>query len=208
MRTNYFVKSLAGAILSMALLSGAYAETPYDVKKPAWFGGITVWVFAQFPAIAGGSGPADASPTLRDVDAYLVGPIDANNPYGQEVPIPAIDPNTGAPILDANGNVIIVARGPAHDNTFTQFIPKNNIADIFGYWVIAGPNATPDKVHTRPAPENSLAGGALAYEIKIGNKFRPLTSNAVIQYGLKTGLLTANPFGWGGVAWTQIMYPQ
>gem|GEM_PF-6863668 len=175
-------------------------QLPYDVKKPAWFGGFEVTTFAQIPGFAGGSGPNAPVAEYPNVTAYLVGNINDGMPFGAQVDIPQIDPATGQPVI-VNGQPVIVASVPAHDDVFTAFLtrPFNG----FGKWVVAGPNATARNVHTRPMPAGSIAGAPLVYEIQIGNLnfYLPLTSNAAVEYGLRTGQLAVVDAGWGGVAW-------
>ncbi len=177
---------------------------PYDVKKSAWFGGLEVTAYAQIPAQAGGSGPMGPTPDYEDQDAYLIGNVYENRPFGPEVRIPVIDPATGMPVLDADGNPQIAAVVPAHDDTFTQFRTDRAPFDGFGKWVVPGPNATDHNVKVRPMPELSIAGAPLVYAIRLGRHFVPLTSKATIQAGLRAGVLSLRDAGWGGVGWLQL----
>lgn len=176
----------------------------YDVEKPAWFGGLEVTAFAQIPAQAGGSGPGGPSTTYEDQDVYLVGNVFDNRPFAPDVRIPVMDPNTGMPVLDRDGNPQIAAVVPAHDDTFTRFRTERSPIDGFGKWVVPGPQATSDNVRARPMPDKSIAGAPLVYAIRLGGSFVPLTSNAVIQAGLRAGLITTRDAGWGGVGWLRL----
>lgn len=61
----------------------------------------------------------------------------------------------------------------------------------------AGP-AGDDTAHAHEAPENSVAGAPLAYEIKVGDVWTKLNNHLVIRYGLETGLLELVHFEIGG----------
>lgn len=174
--------AIATVLATTAAFVGTAAAQTYDVKKPAWFAARTVCTYAQLPGFAGGSGPNAPTPERRDVVTYLIGPINTAHPYGPQVTLPF-------------GTV------PAHDDTFSEYITAGAPADAFGAWVVAGPNASPLTVHTRPAPAGSLAGAPLAYEIKVGTRFVALTERSIVEYGLQLGLIALVDAGWGGVSW-------
>lgn len=170
---------LAATVLALAaaVVGGASASPPqpsYDETEPAWFSGETIQIFVKFPT----GPPAEGKPS---VELYLIGPVDAGSPQ---------DPGGVFP------GIII----PVHDLTFPRRVPGAAPANCFGNFVVAGSAATADTVHTRTDPNGS--GVELAYEIRIGNAFRPLSSASTIRHGLAQGLLALESIGFGGTCWT------
>ena len=128
---------------------------------------------------------------LPNANIYLIAPINANHPDrpGGVYPLP---PEQGG------GSITI----PEHDQVVERPIPSESVhANCFGSYVLAGPNATSDIVQTREDPNGS--GLKLAYAIKFGGRFQPLTANWIIRAGVAQGLLSLDPsIGFGGTCWT------
>ena len=172
----------------------------YDVNKPAWFNGLVVETYARIPTPGSGLEP---SPQRPDVTAYLVGNIYDVTPFGGEqvIPLPP-GPNT-PPFLTV----------PAHDDVFSRWSPRARPADAFGFWVVPGQAAiTADgdpnqNVKVRSEPSFSIAGGPLAYAVKLRGRWQFLTAARVVERAIDEGLLQAIPSGpdggFGGVGWLQ-----
>ncbi|GAA4038543.1 hypothetical protein [Nonomuraea soli] len=153
----------------------------FDEHRNGWFGGYVVDHYAQIPAPFG-SGPGAPAPERPDMTIYLVGNV-TDTPFAPGLPIPG------------------VGYMPDHDHVWPSW--TLSIVDGYGKMIIPGPNATAGNVKTRPMPEGSLAGAPLAYSVKLGHAWFPLTSGQIIQLGLDAGLLATTDIGWGGVGWIE-----
>lgn len=157
----------------------------YDQQERAWLNNQEVELFVDFPDPAcGPAGPTDKQP---DADTYLIAPVDATAPQvpGGTFPLPG------------GGSITV----PVHDLTVERNIPAFQPADCFGSYVLSGPKATSNLVLTREDPNGS--GLELAYAIKFGELFRPLTANWIIRAGVELGLLRLDSsIGYGGTCWT------
>ena len=199
---------LVGFLFGLAAFMGVDTATGgtetgdgFDLTKRVWMDGRTVNVFVLLPSAAGGQGPNEPQDERQDVTVYLVGEIDQTDPYGPAIQRPGMNPATGEPISGPDGKQIDFITIPSHDDTFTYHVTRDTPADTLGYWVIPGPAATADTVHTRPQPQNSLAGAPLAWEILLDGKWRPLNHADTVRRGIDAGLLEARFSNWGGVAW-------
>ena len=156
----------------------------YDLQRQAWVNDREVQAFVDTPdPNCGPTGPSNERP---DADVYLIAPIDTKNPHapGGTFPLP-------------DGGSITV---PVHDTTFERYVPASQPADCFGSYVLSGSNATSDTVLTREDPNGS--GLNLAYAIKLGGVFRPLTAKGIIRAGVAQGLLRLDSsIGYGGTCW-------
>jgi hypothetical protein len=182
----------ASAALALAMAGSAGAKTDHASPDRAVFGwvlGLPVYLFARAPARIGGEGPDSPSPDVPDVTVYLIAPINDTSPHGPPVP----------DIVTAHGRGAL----PPHMDVLDRHILEANPHDAIGVFVVPGPKASAANVRTRPAPPNSLAGAPMAYEIKIGDVWAPLTSHAVIQYGIEAGLLATKDFDYGGLMWSE-----
>ena len=158
-----------------------------DRQPKAWLDNRSIQTFVRTPDSCNSVRPTDERP---DIDVYLISPIDPNNPQalGGTFPLP---PEIG-------GGFITV---PMHDTTFSRWVPASQPGDCFGSYVLPGPNATSDTVQTRLDPNGS--GLNLAYAIKFGDRFQPLTANWIVRAGVELGLLRLDPsIGFGGICWT------
>lgn len=156
----------------------------YDEQERAWLNNREVKLFVDFPDPA--CGPVEPSNKQPDADTYLIAPIDVNAPQdlGGTFPLP-------------DGGSITV---PVHDLTVERNIPASKPADCFGSYVLAGSKATADTVLTREDPNGSELN--LAYAIKLGGEFRPLTAKGIIRAGVAQGLLSLDSsIGYGGTCW-------
>jgi len=179
---------LAVNTVFFALATPAYTQEtcpPFDRQPKTWLNNREVQTFVDTPdPICGPSGPTDEKP---DTNVYLIAPIDPNRPQavGGTFPLP-------------NDAFITV---PIHDTTFEREVPASQPADCFGSYVLLGPKATSNLVLTREDPNGS--GLELAYAIKFGGLFRPLTANWIIRAGVKLGLLRLDSsIGYGGTCWS------
>ena len=197
------LKGAATALLIMGVGPLAAEETrPYNLSEPVWVDGEKVTAFVILPGAAGGDGPARPTDRYPDLKVYLVGSMDPANPLrpGNRFDI---DPATGKPPLDSEGNPLPFLITPDHDDTFTRFVPAEAPVDAFGYWIIPGPAASPETVHTRDVPPESITDAPLVYEIQLDGRWQQLTDADVIEEGIATGLLEAKFSNWGGVAWLE-----
>jgi hypothetical protein len=157
----------------------------YDQQERAWLNNQEVELFVNFPdPVCGPGGPTDRLP---DFNTYLIAPVNATAPQvlGGTFPLP-------------DGSSITI---PVHDLTVEREVPASQPADGFGSYVLPGPKATSNLVLTREDPNGS--GLKLAYAIKFGGLFRPLTANWIIRAGVELGLLRLDSsIGYGGTAWT------
>lgn len=162
----------------------------YDEQERAWLNDREVSLFVDMAdPVCGPAGPTDKQP---DVDSYLIAPVDATAPQtlGGTFPVPG------------GGSITV----PVHDVTLDRQIPASQRANGFGYYVLPGPKATSNLVLTREDPNGS--GLKLAYAIKFGGFFRPLTANWIIRAGVEQGLLSLDPsIGYGGTVWTDSFAP-
>ena len=195
MNFSYFPSYLSPTLLFLAVNTVFFAlATPvisqekcpaYDRQERAWLNNREVALFVDFPdPTCGPTGPTDKRP---DFDTYLIAPVNATAPQvlGGTFPLP-------------DGSSITI---PIHDLTVERNIPASQPADGFGSYVLPGPKATSNLVLTREDPNGS--GLELAYAIKFGGLFRPLTANWIIKAGLEQGLLRLDSsVGYGGTAWT------
>lgn len=183
--------------------AGAAGERTFDLTKKVWVDGRTVAAFVLMPQVAGGQGPDEPSAAYDDVKVYLIGPADEDHPYGPEMRRPAVDSVSGKPPAGPDGAPSEEIVIPAHDDTFARYAGADTPVDTFGYWVIAGPQASAATVRTRPMPARSLAGAPLAYAVRLDDEWRPLTDASIIERGLAAGLLALKFSNWGGVAWLE-----
>jgi hypothetical protein len=157
----------------------------YDEQERAWLNNQEVELFVDFPDPAcGPAGPTDKQP---DANTYLIAPVDATAPQ---------DPGGTFPV-PGGGSITV----PIHDLTVERNISASQPADCFGSYVLPGSKATSNLVLTRVDPNGS--GLKLAYAIKFGGFFRPLTANWIIRAGVEQGLLSLDSsIGYGGTCWT------
>lgn len=193
-RSSRFSRYLASAVLlvvvdtvffTLAAPGSTQESCPkYDEQERVWLNNQEVELFVDFPDPAcGPAGPTDKQP---DADTYLIAPIDAKAPQGLGGTFPLPD----------GGSITV----PVHDLTVERNIPASQPADCFGSYVLSGSNATSDTVLTREDPNGS--GLNLAYAIKLGGVFRPLTAKGIIRAGVAQGLLSLNSsIGYGGTCW-------
>lgn len=200
MRSSYLLYYVSPSLLLLAVNAVFFAlaaptvsqeKCPaYDEQERAWLNDQEVSLFVDIPDPAcGPAGPTDKQP---DVDSYLIAPIDATAPQalGGTFPVPG------------GGSITV----PIHDLTADRYIPASQRADGFGFYVLPGPKATSNLVLTRVDPNGS--GLKLAYAIKIGGFFRPLTANWIIRAGVEQGLLSLDSsIGYGGTVWTDSFAP-
>ena len=185
-----------------ASLAAAQEKMTYNLSEPVWVGGEMVTAFVMLPGVAGGDGPARPTERYPDLKVYLVGAMDPAHPLrpGNRFDI---DPATGKPPLDSEGNPLPFLVTPDHDDTFTRFVTAEAPVDAFGYWVIPGPAATPETVNTRDVPAESITDAPLVYEIRLDGQWHRLTDAGVIEQGIAAGLIAAKFSNWGGVAWLE-----
>lgn len=159
--------------------------------------GLPIQLFAEAPPFLGGTGPAAPSRGTPDLVVYLTAPTSEGNYTAPSAMIPT-----------PQGRRWL----PPHEDTLARFVTEEERADALGYFIIAGPRATPERVRvtTDPnQPDTSLyaSGAPLAREIKVGEQWLPLNSHVVIEYGLRNGLLAAKYFDYGGLMWARAMDP-
>jgi hypothetical protein len=179
-------------IALLLLLFGAThpirADVTVDKGVPGWYLGLPVYLYAHVPPAYGGTGPAAPSNEVPDLTVYLTAPVDESAGFAAEhvIPVPG-------------GDRIL----PAHQDTVAAMHGSDRPADAIGVFVVAGPAATPDtvRVGTISDPARSVAGGALAREIRVGTGWVRLNSHVAIEYGVSTGLLALRPFEYGGLMW-------
>lgn len=190
--------------LAFALIANIAAACPindscqYDIERRAWYGGVVVHQFVRHPSA---SSPAP-SPTVTDADLYIIGPINANDPFATQQQFPALGPD-GQPVIGPDGQPVMITM-PNHEHVWVS--PSNYVRDGFGHFVVAGLNGNVSNLRTRPMPMNSLAGAPLAYQVKLGNTWYYLNSYPVIQVALSSGIVKLNELGWGGVAWFEFYH--
>lgn len=200
MRSSYLPYYVSPSLLLLAVSTVCFAiaapvvsqeKCPaYDKQERAWLNNQQVSLFVDIPdPVCGPVGPTDKQP---NVDSYLIAPIDATAPQalGGTFPVPG------------GGSITV----PVHDVTVDRYIPASQRANGFGFYVLPGPKATSNLVLTREDPNGS--GLRLAYAIKFGGFFRPLTANWIIRAGLEQGLLSLDSsIGYGGTVWTDSFAP-
>lgn len=194
---------IAAMVAIAGLRTGVAGDRTFDLTKKVWVDGRTVAAFVLMPRVAGGRGPDEPSAAYEDVDVYLIGAVDEDNPYGPELRRPAVDLVSGKPLAGPDGAPSQEIVIPAHDDTFARFAGADTPVDTFGHWVIAGPRASAATVRTRQMPAGSLAGAPLAYAVRLDDEWQPLTDAAIIRRGLDRGLLALKFSNWGGVAWLE-----
>lgn len=178
---------------AIALLSsGAIAQPATDKAVFGYYLGIPVFMNAQTPPVLGGHGPAKPSNAVPDLIVYVTAPTSKDETF--HAPQRWIPTPQGRKYL------------PPHEDTLTRFVTESAPADALGYFVIAGPKASPDRVQVSADPRVSdpasyLPGGPLARAIKVGEQWLPLNNHVVIEYGLRTGLLATRYFDYGGLMW-------
>lgn len=153
-----------------------------------WYMGMPIRPTAIVPPYYGGEGPEAPADDVPDLTVYLVGPVDDRSPVG---------PSAEIPRPDGTRQTL-----PPHQQTHDRLVDESQPHDAIGTFVVPGDAATPETVRTREEPANSVVGAPLAYEIKMGELWVPLSNHVAIQYGLDRGLLTTVPFEYGGLMWT------
>jgi len=182
------VRTAAAVTCALALSAGGVLAAPdhSNLGVYGWYGGAPVNMFAVTPSFMGGDGPATATDKYPDMAVYLIGPINETSPFG---PPREFDTKSGKKTL------------PPHMDVLTEMTTPSNKKDAIGYFVVPGPKANEDNVHARERPANGLPTGGLAYEILVGSEWVPLTSHAIIEYGIARGLLKTEYFDYGGLQW-------
>ena len=170
---------------SLGLASLAGAAPPHglqaDETQPGWFAGRLVTYSVDLP-----SGPGDGpSPQRHDVTIYLVGWQPGTQPQ---------DTGFVAPFLPLPV--------PQHDTVFEHFVSASAPADCFGVTVVPGAAASPDTVQTVTDP--NAYPRPLAYAIRLGRHWTPLTRAGAIRAGVAQGLLALDDWpGFGGACWIE-----
>ena len=159
-------------------------STPPDRKVGGWFLDQPIRLNVWIPPFAGGTGPGGPSDSTPDANMYLVGAVAANGV-----------PRTEGDEVIGPGQVL-----PARDLTVDEFVNPGVVRDIFGYFVVPGPNARiGTNVRVRPMPQGSVVGAPLVYEVKLGSKWYKLSNHSPILTAEQLGLVKLNFFLWGGV---------
>jgi hypothetical protein len=177
--------ALAAPVASMALTRDPCGGKGFGEGQLVWREGETVpiCVNPEIPPAEAGRG------NYRTSITYLVAPVDPGAP---------LDPGvTDPPFI------------PQHDNVAAWDLGGyGRRAACLGFYVVRGPFATPETVHSRVDPKGASgqpgASGVieLAYEIDLGAGFVPLRSTDVIELGVVRGLLSLvqTPFPPGEAA--------
>jgi hypothetical protein len=184
---------LTGLLLGMVMAAagkpaGATSPPGPDRFVYGWYLGVPIRPMAITPPAYGGDGPEAPSDEVPDLTVYLVGPVDEESPVGPSVEIPTADGGTGTL--------------PPHQQTHDRVVDESEPHDAIGTFVVAGPEADDETVRVREAPDGSVAGAPLAYAVRIGQVWTPLSNHLAIEYGLDRGLLELVPFEYGGLMWT------
>lgn len=188
------------AIVALVMLAAAGPTgAPGDHVDKAVFGyylGLPIEVSAMAPPKLGGSGPPAPSARVPDLIVYIAAPTSSDEAY--HAPAVMIATPAGRRYL------------PPHEDTLTRFVGEADKADALGYFVVAGPKATRERVRVAIDPRvkdtrTYLSGGPLARAIKIGEQWLPLNNHLVIEYGLRAGLLSLRWFDYGGLMWAKWM---
>ncbi len=163
---------------------------------PAWFLGMPVYLK---PGPSGEGTPrkpnkraAESTDGIPRMKVYLPAPV---NQTAGNAPSRVIPTDDGMKVL------------PPHQDVFTELRSKAAPAIARAYFVLQGPKANDSNVHVQPDPGNSVPGGPLVYEMKIGHEWVKLNNHVAIEYGIREGLLTVKYFEDGGPMWGEFMDP-
>jgi hypothetical protein len=174
-----------------------HAQAPEpDLTSRAWQAGKEVTVAVKLPTVDG------PYPARRAVEVYLIGPVDAADPQDDgSVRGPGCGGGTG-PCIHV----------PAHDDAFPATVHGYvTRAHAYGFWVVPSDTAPPGAVLTRDVRPGELPPSVtqpyghitdLAWAIKVGDRYQPLTSTHWVRWGVRRGWLELDDsVGFGGTAW-------
>ncbi len=182
--------------VSTGIQSQEQHPMPGESAVPAWFLGMPVFLKVRGPVHGKEKNPSTFpdKPTegIPRTRVYLAAPLSKSFGNAPSRPIPTGD---GEKIL------------PAHQAVLTELRTAANPALGQAYFILMGPKANDSNVHVQPDPGNSVAGGPLVYEIKIGHEWVKLSNHVAIEYGIQEGLLKTKYLEDGGVMWGEFMDP-
>lgn len=196
--TTIFLVATATLVNPQAAIGDNPGREPSepDLISRVWQAGHEVTVGIKLPT-------AEAPyPAHRAADVFLIGPVDTSNPQD--------DGRIRGPGCDGEPGPCIHV--PAHDDAFpTHVRGYHTRAHTYGHWVVPSDTAPAGAVLTRDVTPGDLPPGVtqpfehiseLAWAIKVGNRYQPLTSTHWVRWGVIRGWLELDDsVGFGGTAW-------
>lgn len=187
--------ALLGMALAGSAVSGPAAPSPQPGASdshnahavPGWYLGVPVLLRAQDP-------PPDIDrKNLPAMRVYVHAPVSAAAGAAPTRQVPRPD-----------GKVVTL---PPHQDTLESLNAPDSPRLGVGYFVLRGPKGNDQNVRVQPQPEQSWPRSPLVSEIRIGPEWVKVNSHAVIEYGLRSGLLDLQFFDVGGMMYGQFMDP-